>query len=91
MLYYARLERLAKDKHSSLLSPFVSYEDHEVLRVRVDCENLVKIHKTLAFHPDQVLPSSGMSADFAFQLKRGKKLKNSFFLSLQKGVKLTNQ
>jgi hypothetical protein len=28
---YSRLERLAKDKHSSLLGPFVSYEENEEL------------------------------------------------------------
>jgi hypothetical protein len=27
MLHYNRLERFVKDKHSSLLGPFVSYED----------------------------------------------------------------
>jgi hypothetical protein len=29
MLHYTWLERLARDKHSSLMSPFVSYEDNE--------------------------------------------------------------
>jgi hypothetical protein len=31
VLHYTRLERLARDKHSSLLGPFVSYEENEVL------------------------------------------------------------
>jgi len=32
-LYYTRLERLARDKHYSLLGPFVSYEENEVLLI----------------------------------------------------------
>jgi hypothetical protein len=28
------LERLARDKHSSLLGPFVSYKENEVLLIR---------------------------------------------------------
>ncbi len=31
VLQYTRLERLARDKHSSLLGPFVSYEENGVL------------------------------------------------------------
>jgi len=31
VLHYTRLRRLAGDKHSSLLDPFVSYEENEVL------------------------------------------------------------
>ncbi len=31
MLYYARQERLATDKHSSFLGPFVSYEENKLL------------------------------------------------------------
>jgi hypothetical protein len=31
VLHYTRLERLAGDKHSSLLGPLVSYEENEVL------------------------------------------------------------
>jgi hypothetical protein len=31
MLHYTKLERLASDKQSSLLSPFVIYEENEVL------------------------------------------------------------
>ncbi len=31
ILHYATLERLARNKQSSLLSPFVSYEENEVL------------------------------------------------------------
>ncbi len=31
VLHYTRLERLARGKHSSLLDPFVSYEENEVL------------------------------------------------------------
>jgi hypothetical protein len=31
MLQYTRLERLARVKHSSLLGPFVSYEENKVL------------------------------------------------------------
>jgi hypothetical protein len=30
VLHYTRLERLAADKHSSLLSPFVSYKENKV-------------------------------------------------------------
>ncbi len=30
IIQYTRLERLVRDKHSSLLGPFVSYEDNEV-------------------------------------------------------------
>jgi hypothetical protein len=32
-LYYTRLERLARVKHYSLLGPFVSYEENEVLLI----------------------------------------------------------
>ncbi len=31
MLHYAGLESLARDKYSSLLGPFVSYEENDVL------------------------------------------------------------
>ncbi len=31
VLHYTKLERLAMDKHSSLLGIFVSYEENEVL------------------------------------------------------------
>ncbi len=31
VLHYTRLERLASDKHSSILGPFMSYEENEVL------------------------------------------------------------
>ncbi len=31
VLHYTRLERLAWDKHSSLLGPLVSYEENEAL------------------------------------------------------------
>jgi hypothetical protein len=34
MLYYTRLERPAKNKHSSLLGPLVSYEGKKVLWVQ---------------------------------------------------------
>jgi hypothetical protein len=30
VLHYTRLERLARNKHSSLLGPFVNYGDYEV-------------------------------------------------------------
>jgi hypothetical protein len=30
-LHYTRLERLARDQHSILLDPFVSYKENEVL------------------------------------------------------------
>jgi hypothetical protein len=33
MLHYTRLERLASDKYSSLLGPFVRYEENKVLRL----------------------------------------------------------
>jgi hypothetical protein len=32
--HYTRLERLARDKHSCLLGPFVSYKENEVLQVQ---------------------------------------------------------
>jgi hypothetical protein len=31
VLHFTGLERLARDKHSSLLDPFISYEENEVL------------------------------------------------------------
>ncbi len=31
VLLYSRLDLLVKDKHSSLLGPFVSYKENEVL------------------------------------------------------------
>jgi hypothetical protein len=31
MLYYTRLEMVDRDNHSSLLGPFVGYEENEVL------------------------------------------------------------
>jgi hypothetical protein len=31
VVHYIRLERLARDKHSSLLVPFISYEENKVL------------------------------------------------------------
>ncbi len=34
MLHYTRLERLASDKDTSLLSQFLSNEENEVLRIR---------------------------------------------------------
>ncbi len=34
LLHYTKLERVAKNKHSSLLEPFVSYEENEVLWIR---------------------------------------------------------
>jgi len=33
VLHYTRLERLAREKHSSLLDPFVSYKEIELLRI----------------------------------------------------------
>ncbi len=33
MLHYTKLKRLGKDKHSSLLGPFVSYKEDEVLNI----------------------------------------------------------
>ncbi len=30
VLHYSRVERLARDKHSNLLAPFVNYEENEV-------------------------------------------------------------
>jgi hypothetical protein len=33
VLYYTRPEILARDKHSSLMGPFVSYIGNEVLRI----------------------------------------------------------
>jgi hypothetical protein len=30
LFYYNRLERLARNKHSSLLDPFIRYEENEV-------------------------------------------------------------
>jgi hypothetical protein len=30
-LHYTRMEKLARDKHTSLFGPFVSYEEAEVL------------------------------------------------------------
>ncbi len=35
MLHYTKLEKLAKEKYSSLLVPFVSYEENEVLWLRL--------------------------------------------------------
>ncbi len=34
MLHYTRVDRLARDKHKSLLGPFVSYEENKVLPIR---------------------------------------------------------
>jgi hypothetical protein len=34
MLHYTRLKRLARDKHSSLLGPFITYEENKVLQIR---------------------------------------------------------
>ncbi len=34
-LHYTRLERLASDKHSSLLGPLVSYKENEVVLIRL--------------------------------------------------------
>jgi len=34
MLYYTRPEKLAREKHSSLFGPFISYEENKVLRIR---------------------------------------------------------
>jgi hypothetical protein len=31
LFHYTRLERVSKDKHASLFSPFVSLEENEVL------------------------------------------------------------
>ncbi len=42
MLHYTQLEWLARDKHSSLFGPFISYEENEVLHYS---RNL--IHNTL--------------------------------------------
>ncbi len=36
MFNYIRLGRLAKDKHSSLLGPFVSYKENEVVLIRLE-------------------------------------------------------
>jgi hypothetical protein len=33
VLHNSNLERVARDKHSSLLGPFVSYEENKVLRI----------------------------------------------------------
>ena len=44
VLLYTRLERLATDKHSSLLDPFVSYEENEVLWIRPLFESRVKVY-----------------------------------------------
>jgi hypothetical protein len=50
MLYYTRLERLGRDKHTSLLNPFISYVENGVLRIwplafvvtyRMDTKNVV--------------------------------------------------
>ncbi len=57
MLHYTRLERLAKDKYSSLLGPFVSYEEKEMLRIRtltfltkVSC-----INKGQCYFPEMII------------------------------------
>ncbi len=34
LLHYTMLERLATEKHSGLLGPFLSYEENEVLWIR---------------------------------------------------------
>jgi hypothetical protein len=39
MLHYTKVERLARDKHSSLLGPFINYEENEN-----DCEYNSKDH-----------------------------------------------
>ncbi len=39
VLHYTRRERLVRDKHSSLLAPFVSYEENEVSQA----SNVIKI------------------------------------------------
>jgi hypothetical protein len=49
VLDYSRLERLASDKHSSLLGPFVSYEENESEKQietsnAVQCENMIKAY-----------------------------------------------
>jgi len=31
MLHYTKLEKLTSDKHSSLLDPFVNYEENQML------------------------------------------------------------
>ncbi len=33
MLHYTKLEKLVRDKHTSLLNPFMSYEENGVLRI----------------------------------------------------------
>ncbi len=35
MLHYTRLERLAKDKQTSILGPFVSYKEKEVWGIQL--------------------------------------------------------
>jgi hypothetical protein len=52
VLHYTWLEILAKDKHSSLLAPFVSYDENEVLWKKKCCEYgpRSRIHKTFIFN-----------------------------------------
>jgi hypothetical protein len=35
VFHYIKLERLAKDEHSSLLCPFVSYKENKVLGIQL--------------------------------------------------------
>ena len=48
MLHYTRLERLARDKHSSLLGPFVSYEEKVVLIIRLETDKTFYDHNYVA-------------------------------------------
>ncbi len=45
VLHYTRLKRFARDKHSSLSGPFISYEENEVLWMQL----LVQIQNTSFF------------------------------------------
>ncbi len=53
VLYYIRQERLAGDKHTSLLGPFVCYKDNEVslsLGFMSTRESMAQCYKTLFVH-----------------------------------------
>jgi hypothetical protein len=58
MLHYTKLEKLVRDKHTSLLNPFMSYEENGVLRIgpltfvvtyRMDTKKVLHSNKLLPY------------------------------------------
>jgi hypothetical protein len=76
VLHYTRLERLDKGKQSSLLDPFTSYGENEVLRTRLTVSTTFSDEKVLLHWS---LPMNQMTNALAIKLFSVPKVRSHFY------------